>query len=316
VPNDIDEPLMSGSLQTIERSLVRAAEPFLGTRAQSSRWLDGGDEALVLFVATDHGAVVLHASPPWRTRAELEWVHAVVRHARTRVPEVVAPFERGGRTVFEWQGRVVAAFPFIAGEMLDRDDPVLRADAARLLALIHTALLDCSAGARPESGARRPVPPADPDDLSDPGLDAWWLSVRAQGFMVTLTHGDYYRRNLLSANRRIVGVIDWDDAGVRPAAVELAGATFELCRNDEHVLQLDRADAFIEGYRAAGGPVPNREVQFLLPLIRLWIRDDVRSSLAHGSAASDAYVAKQMRAFRELAASEWRPRDDHRAYAG
>ncbi|HYT73367.1 MAG TPA: phosphotransferase [Vicinamibacterales bacterium] len=296
--------------------MVRAAEPFLGALAQSAEWLEGGDEALVLRVVTDLGAVVLHASPPWRTRKELEWVHAVVRHAHTRVPEVVTPFERFGRTAFEWQGRLVAAFPFVAGEPFDRDDAVLRADAARLLALIHTALLDCPAGPRPESRALNPVPPADLADLNDPALDAWWLAIRGQGFIVAPTHGDYYRRNLLCENRRIVGVIDWHDSSIRPAALELAGATFELCRNDEHVLQFDRADTFIELYRAAGGPVANREVEFLLPLIRLWIRNDVRSSLAHGGDVSDNYVAKQMRAFRELASCEWRPRSDPRASAG
>ena len=307
---------MSGSAQAVEISLVRAAEPFLGALAQSAEWLEGGDEALVLRVGTDLGEVVLHASPPWRRRKELEWAHAVVRHAHTRVPEVVAPFVRRGRTAFEWHGRLVAAFPFVAGEPLDRDDAVLRADAARLLALIHTALLDCSAGPRPESLALNHGPPADLDDLNDPALGAWWAAVRGQGFIVAPTHGDYYRRNLLCVNRRIAGVIDWHDSSIRPAALELAGATFELCRNDEHVLQLDRADAFIELYRAAGGPVPNREVEFLLSLIRLWIRNDVRSSLAHGGDVSDDYVAKQIRAFRELASCEWRPRSDHRASAG
>ena len=214
--NEIEEPVTDRSPEAVELSLVRAAEPFLGAAAQSCEWVEGGDEALVLRVATDLGAVVLHASPPWRTRAELEWVHSVVRQAHERVPEAIAPFERRGRTAFEWQGRLVAAFPFIAGETLDRDDPVLRAAAARLLAHLHAALLDFAAGVRPESGAQRPVPPADPDDLRDPALDAWWRSIRAQGFIEAPTHGDYYRRNLLCADRRIVGVIDWHDAAFAP----------------------------------------------------------------------------------------------------
>jgi len=130
-------------------SLAHAAEQFLGTDTRPSRWLDGGDEALVLLVETSAGPLALHVSPSWRIRGELEWAHSVVRHAHRRVLEVVAPIERRGQTAFEWQGRLVAAFPFIAGEMLNRYDPAQRADAARLLAAIHIALSDFRAADGP-----------------------------------------------------------------------------------------------------------------------------------------------------------------------
>jgi aminoglycoside phosphotransferase (APT) family kinase protein len=151
------------------------------------------------------------------------------------------------------------------------------------------------------------VPPPDPPDLRDPELDAWWLSVQDRAFLSSATHGDYYRRNLLCAKRRIVGVIDWHDASVQPLAVELSGATFEMCRDDEHLLQLDRANDFVASYRVAGGPVPERELDMLLPLIRLWVRNDARGSLAHIGHTDDGYAARQMRAFRALASCEWRP---------
>ena len=100
----------------------------------------------------------------------------------------------------------------------------------------------------------RPAQPADPNALHDPALDEWWASV-GPGLTRGPTHGDYYRRNLLCTGGRIVGVIDWHDASIRSLAVELAGATFELCRSDEHVLQCDWADEFVASYRSAGGPV-------------------------------------------------------------
>ena len=191
--------------------------------------------------------------------------------------------------------------------MLDREDPVLRSEAAAILAAIHNALLDWRGGSRPLSGGRRPVPPPDPPDLRDPELDAWWLSVQDRTLLASVTHGDYYRRNLLCAKRRIVGVIDWHDAAVRPLAVELAGATFEMCRDDEHVLHLERANEFVASYRAAGGPVPERELGMLLPLTRLWVRNDARGALAHSGGPDDDYAAKQMRTFRALASVRWRP---------
>ena len=261
----------------------------------------------MLRAEADFGAIVLHVSPSWRTRTELEWTHAVVRHAHVQVPQAVAPIERRGRTVFEWGSRLVAMFPFIDGEVLDRDNPVLRMDAARILAAVHKSLLDWPAGPRPGSDDRRPVPPAAPEDFRDPALDAWWLSVRGQGFTIAPTHGDYYRRNLICANSQIVGVIDWHDAVVRPLAVELAAATFELCKNDEHVLQLDHADRFVAAYRAAGGPVHDHEIKMLLPLVRLWIRNDARLSLAYDGDLGSDYVAKQIRAFRDLARCNWMP---------
>jgi Ser/Thr protein kinase RdoA (MazF antagonist) len=286
-------------------SLVHAAEQFLGTDVRPSGWLDGGDEATVLRVDTGAGPVVLHVSPSWRTRDELEWVHSVAQHAHRRVLEAITPIECRGETAFEWQGRFVAAFPFVSGDMLDRDDAALRADAARLLAAIHVALSDFRGGGRPHDAVRA-APFADPTGLRDLALDAWWASV-APGLTTGPTHGDYYRRNLLCAGGQIVGVIDWHDANVRSIAVELAGATFELCRSDEHVFQFHRADDFVALYRSSKGPVPIDEIALLLKLIRVWIRDDVRSALASGGTVSDEYVVKQMQAFQELSSSDWVP---------
>ncbi len=291
-----------------EVGLCGALEQLLGVSVRALVRLEGGDEAVVLRAETTAGPLVVHVSPPWRTRAELAWVHAVARHAQRSVPQVVAPIAHGGETVFACDGRLVAVFPFVEGELLNRDDPLLRADAARLLAAIHRALLTWRGGTRPASSAGKPAPPPDPPELHDPALDAWWVKARERAFVVSATHGDYYRRNLLCAERRIVGVIDWHDAAVGPLALELAGATFELCRDDHHVLDLDRADAFVMAYRAADGPVPDRELAMLLPLMRVWIRSDVRSSLATDPAiAANGYAARQLRAFRELATCTWRP---------
>jgi Ser/Thr protein kinase RdoA (MazF antagonist) len=294
------------SLRANEQSLVAAAEAFLGSCVRIGDWLEGGDEAGVLRAEAECGSFVVHVSPSWRTRAELEWSHAVVKYAHSQVQEAVAPFEREGLTIIEWKGQSVALFPFVDGEVLDRDNSALRTDAARTLAAIHRSLLRWSPGPRPET-ARRTLLPTPTTGLIDTDLDAWWLSIRNQQLMTAPTHGDYYRRNLLCANGKVVGVIDWHDAMVRPLVIELASATFELCKNDEHVLQFDRADEFVASDIAAGGPIPHNELKMLLAFIRLWIRDDALLSIAYDGDSGRDYARKQIRAFRDLSYCDWVP---------
>jgi Ser/Thr protein kinase RdoA (MazF antagonist) len=212
-------------------------------------------------------------------------------------------------TIVEWRGYPVALFPFVEGEVLDRESSALRMEAARILAAIHCSLIEWPGGPRPEPEGRRPLPPPT-TDLIDEDLDEWWLSIRSRQFMLAPTHGDYYRRNLLCANGKVVGVIDWHEAKVRPLVNELASATFELCKNDQHVLQFDRAEEFVAAYTAAGGPIPQIEIKMLLPFIRLWIRDDALFSIAYDGDSGQDYARKQIRAFRELSCCDWAPAGD------
>jgi Ser/Thr protein kinase RdoA (MazF antagonist) len=297
---------LPSSIRASEHSLVSAAERFFGTSIQGGDWLEGGDEAGVLRAEAEGVLFVLHISPSWRTREELEWVHGLVRYAHSHVRQAVAPVERKGLTILEWEGRHVGLFPFVEGQALDRDNSTLRMEAARILAAIHKSLLDWPGGSRPEHGRRR-VLPSPTTDLIDTDLDAWWMSARRQPFMIAPTHGDYYRRNLLCSSGRVVGVIDWHDAMVKPLVIELASATFELCRNDEHALQFDRADQFVATYSAAGGPIPPNEIRMLLPLIRLWLRSDALSSIAYDEDSGGDYARKQIRAFHDLSCCDWVP---------
>jgi len=271
--------------------------------------LEGGDEAIVLRADSADGPLVVHISPSWRTRAELTWAHSVARYAKKSIPQVVAPLERNRTTLFEFDGRLAAVFPYVCGQMLNREDSLLREKAAKLLAAIHCALQTWDGGSRPGPGPGKPALFSDPDGLDDPTLDRWWVRAKKHGFKPGPTHGDYYRRNLLCIGQQILGVIDWHDASVRPLVVELAGATFEFCRNDDHVLDFKRADAFVAAYRNSGGPVPDSELTLLLPLIRLWIRNDARNSLAYdqGSGANE-YAEKQISAFQALSACSWQPK--------
>ena len=70
---------------------------------------------------TARGAVV-HVSPSWRHPEDLRWCHDVALEAATAVPEAVAPIRVHGRSFTVWNDRVVAVFPFVEGDVLDRQD--------------------------------------------------------------------------------------------------------------------------------------------------------------------------------------------------
>lgn len=300
------DAIMKNEDNCTAHSLCGTAEKFLTCHLTPIRWLKGGDEALVLHVQGPEGPLVLHGSSPRLSCVELMWSHAVARHAHHSVPQVVIPLDIEGRTLFKWRGRHVAVYPFVAGNLLDRDDRHFRKAAAELLAKLHLALLDWTGGPRPLGQC--PIESvALPSDLLDGELDDWWRINRASGVVTTAIHGDYYERNLLCSADAITGVIDWHDATVAPLAMELAGATFAFCRDTEHALEVSKANNFVASYRAAGGPISENEVASLVHFIRLWLRRDVALNLISGSETHDSYIREQIRAFTQLAQFKWKP---------
>ncbi len=286
--------------------LCRQAATFLGAQLTPIAWLGGGEEARVLRVRGPGGDLVLHASPAWRSRDALTWCHRLALHAARSVPEVIAPLVRKQSSLFAWNGFHVAAFPYVAGKRLDRENHAHRSSAAGLLARIHRALLDWRDGPSP-GGPALPNEREWPAGFDDCALDRWWRDTSLRGLTHSPTHGDFYRGNLLCKADRIVGVIDWLDACEQPLALELAGATFELCKRQDNSLDLERADDFIAAYRSADGPVAAEELRLLLPLMRLWIRRDAVLNHIHDSALNHDYVQGQARAFRALSSSAWVP---------
>jgi Ser/Thr protein kinase RdoA (MazF antagonist) len=121
--------------------LVAAASKWIGRPLEADGQLDGGEEADVWAASSDRQRFVIHVSAPWRRRSEVAWAHAVSTQAAAAVPEAVAPISVRGETSFSWNGRLVAVFRYVDGEPLDREDAEQVADAGRLLARIHAALL-------------------------------------------------------------------------------------------------------------------------------------------------------------------------------
>ena len=284
----------------IAPGLLEAASLFLGVPLRGGRRLDGGYEADVFLSSCDTMPLVLHLSPAWRTVEELEWVHSVVSTVREEVPEAVGPVRRRNRSVFEWNGRGAVLFPYVSGTAVPRGHPELVEAAARLLARIHRALGRVDALPRPPRTVNRPQPVPVPRELQDAELDAWWERLGNRMPTTGLIHGDYYGGNLLADDNQVVGVLDWHEMEVRQLALEVAGASYEFCRNDAHELDDLAAQRFVATYRASGGPLAEWEWGMIPEFRAWWVRQDALRSLSYGPDGDLNYARKQMRAFHAL----------------
>jgi Ser/Thr protein kinase RdoA (MazF antagonist) len=85
-----------------------------------------------------------------------------------------------------------------------------------------------------------------------------WLDRCRQEDRLTegITHGDYYWRNILMADGRITGVLDWDEAITSWIEYEVANATWEFARDDPRARMHDhRVHLFLDAYEQANPKV-------------------------------------------------------------
>jgi len=132
--------------------------------------------------------------------------------------------------------------------------------------------------------------------------------------MDTLTHGDYHARNLLlNSDRKIIGVLDWEQAAMNARAYELARSLLYVCfegEGESHEYHnekvIDSAKAFIEGY-ASTYPILNDE---LVEGIRLrwkklvcsfWIEEQF---FVRKDSRSNKFVPHEMRLIKDFADSD------------
>jgi len=246
------------------------------------------------------GDVVLRVEQ--RDPESVAWEHELTAFLSHDIPEVVTPLAAlDGSTFAETDGVVVSVLPFVEGTSLDRDDEDQRLEVARLLARLHWVGRVWR--------RQRPDRPAFADlDLE---VNAWWdLRIiemppvlarayeRSRAWLAAApwlgrgaVHGDLYRGNLRVRDRRICGVLDWEDARVDWPAWELANATWEVCK-DEACDRLDpeRSARFVDAYVEAEGP---GELGPFDDLLRLRLVADALYSLtsaARGDPWSPQYV--------------------------
>lgn len=264
--------------------------------------LEGGHKNALLRC----GDVVLRVER--RDPESVAWEHELTAFLSHDVPEVVTPLAAlDGSTFAETDGVVVSVLPFIEGTALDRDDEAQRLAAARLLARLHWV---GRVWKRP-----RPDRPA----FADLNLEtnAWWdvriidmppvlerTYERSRAWLATApwltrgaVHGDVYRGNLRMLDRRIHGILDWEDARVDWPAWELANAAWEICKDEtSDRLDAERSEHFLTAYAEADGP---GELGPFDDLLRLRLVADALYSLtaaARDEPWSPPYVEHLLRA--------------------
>jgi aminoglycoside phosphotransferase (APT) family kinase protein len=139
-----------------------------------------------------------------------------------------------------------------------------------------------------------------PLELQDAELDAWWEGLGSRTHHTGLIHGDYYGGNLLADDTQVVGVLDWHEMEIGPLALEVAGASYEFCRNDDHELDDHAAQRFVAFYRESGGPLAEWEWAMIPDFRAWWVRRDALRSLSYGPDGDLNYARGQMRAFHVL----------------
>jgi len=276
-----------------------------------ARRLSGGEECEIWLATSADGSFIVRISPGWRSLAQLGWTHRLMLSLCSLFPVVVAPLRAiDGSTLFLHDGRPVALFPFVEGTPLEREQPSQRRAAAELLAGLHRAMLaDSAAPSQPQRYLTETshLPGLeDPEALIDPEFDAWHATLLQQPTALTCgpIHGDYYRRNLLVRDGMIKAVIDWDNAHPDFLMQEVAWSTWEFCQTSSgDDLHSDRACAFVQAYRDAGGPCKAEEYGLLIPFIRWRLREEIRFNLRAAAAGQDwdpEYVNDELRAFERL----------------
>lgn len=270
----------------------RIAQKY-GLHIRSDSSIAPSDEA-VGWRAEAERPLFIHQSPPWRTAEELTWIHTLVSQVARTFPLAIAPLATtSGATFLEHGGSFITVYPFVEGTHLDREDAVHREAAARRLAELHRVLRACEMPPRPQPGPRspwgalgqQPMPP----ELEDRELDAWHAALLQRTDLVRgPIHGDYYRRNMLWSDARVVAVVDWHEARHDVLVAEVASAAWEFSKDAmSRSFSRERARAFLDAYADAGGPADMRDRSLMIPLIRWRLRVESllesRGALADGS---------------------------------
>lgn len=90
-----------------------------------------------------------------------------------------------------------------------------------------------------------------------------------QAPLFAATHCDYWCNNILVKDGQISAVVDWDDCKAEWLFYALGRATWDFSKDRcQHRLNAKKAVRFLQAYQAAGGPVPSKEVELLIPVMR------------------------------------------------
>ncbi len=270
--------------------------------------LTGGYECDVWRIRADNLDYIVRICPEWRQAEDIRRIYDYVKIVADYVSEVIAPIPtRTGHHLFDYQGRGILLFPFVAGDMLDRENTMLIRHSAETLARIHIASLDLpeniidNAPSAPSLTLNR----EDPKSIQDPELDRWYNEfINREDLMMGMMHGDYYRGNILCDDNHIYGVIDWDECYYGAIIREVAWATWEMCHTETgDNLDMKKVISFLVTYAQTNHRISRMKFNAIIPLIRYHLRYEIRRSFVMEEAGQDwdnDYREQEIRAFNNL----------------
>jgi Ser/Thr protein kinase RdoA (MazF antagonist) len=249
--------------------------PFAFVRTLAGGWAND-----IFLLEGAVGRVVARLKHPPSDERSIRWEHDLVARLSPVVPEVVAPFfAHDGATFFLYEGDAVSIVPFVEGAPADRGREEHRRAAAGLLGRLHAATFRLDVPARPGidglAELRKLAPSTLPSDwrgqmerLHREALELLEV-VERSALIRGVLHGDYFRGNVLMRDDDVVGLLDWEEAHPSVLVYELANGVWEFTKSKEtDDFDLAAAARFVDAYREAGGPVPEREDDLIVPLIR------------------------------------------------
>ena len=222
------------------------------------RKLEGGSTGVMLALRSDrhHEAVLrLITEEPWRTHGEaLSTREGEIQQMLATSP-VPSPMSLALDAKGDHCGHPAHLMTLLPGAVdVDRIDKTSLAALARLLATIHD--VDPTIEVRPYQSwawqAKFVVPTwAEHPDLWSTAFDI--LRTEPPSFEPLFIHRDFALRNVLWSYGSISGVVDWVEASIGPAWLDVAHCCTNIALDHGTVA----ADAFAEAYSAETGQAPD-----------------------------------------------------------
>jgi Ser/Thr protein kinase RdoA (MazF antagonist) len=130
------------------------------------------------------------------------------------------------------------------------------------------------------------------------------LANSGKGQLKAVIHGDIYPSNLLWDHEQLTGILDWDSCQYEPLVYELGRVMWEFCKDKtKGTIDPARSDLFLSTYCSAGGPVPEDEMNYMIPYIRLLRITEILfyvQNSTRGDYWSASYTAENLRALENL----------------
>lgn len=244
-------------MQGIPEGLLSAVGERYGVAARGAEAMLGGTASKV-WRLDSVPRVVVRLSQYYKLE-DLQRTCRIAGEFARAVPEAIRPLVGAdGEPAFLWDGRPITVWPYVDGLPLDRHDPAQLLQAAGLLARLHEA-----AQARPDLGAGQ-APARDATDaarlLQDDELDEWlrsWHAGQAADEPVGWMHRDFFPGNILCRQRKVVGLVDWDEVEWGPLITELAWSVWEFGKSSTGDTPAGgTCTAVPDGLPASGRPCP------------------------------------------------------------